>query len=93
MVKPRAYYHDTAVLLAVLVGGLGADRFYLRYFASGTIKCLCFLGSFYLAVQDISGVLWFAAFCVWWCSDSWRVYGGKLAPADGSGYSDAYGRD
>ena len=41
------YHYQTAVLLSVFLGFLGADRFYLGYFAYGAIK-LCTFGVMFI---------------------------------------------
>lgn len=63
----------TALILSILVGGLGVDRFYLGYTGMGVLKLLtggCF------------GILWII--------DIINIATGKLAPADGSGYTEDF---
>lgn len=65
-----------AVILWLLLGGIGAHRFYLGDTAGGTLMLLCLLFSWLI----IPGII----LLIWWVIDIILLVSGGLKPKDGS---------
>lgn len=65
-----------AVLLWLILGGIGAHRFYLGHSISAIIMLLCLLFCWLVIPAIVLGI--------WWLVDIILLLSGNLKPADGS---------
>lgn len=65
-----------AVILWLLLGGIGAHRFYLGHNTSAVIMLLCLLFCWLI----VPGIV----LCIWWLIDIVLLVSGGIQPKDGS---------
>ena len=65
-----------AVILWLLLGGIGADRFYLGDTSGGIIMLLCLIFCWLVFPAIV--------LCIWWIVDIFLLVTGNLKPKDGS---------